>query len=114
MGQARDKRGAMRGAVYRRDVDALDRLLQADDLVDRLQLAGAGVLVLLAERADARDAVARIGAGLRKRGWNGRLGPRRRERCRRRRTAPTASAGASGPPRAGGLLGRWHGWWLRP
>src|SRR4051812_23159603 len=61
----------LRGAVYRKDTDALEMLLGAEDLVDRLQPAGSGVLVPLAERVGAGEAAASVSARLRERGWTG-------------------------------------------
>lgn len=71
MEQARQQRRELRGAVYRTDVPVLTELLAADDLSDRLQLAGAGALALLRENAEAREPATRVSAALRGRAWVG-------------------------------------------
>jgi hypothetical protein len=46
VGSVRGDRGALRDAVYRRDTTALLMLFGTDDMSDRLQVDGSGVLVL--------------------------------------------------------------------
>src|ERR1700692_4252505 len=70
---SKERRSALRAAVYRRDGPAVVHLLRgvgAND--DSLQLAGDGLIPALLERVDRASELARnLVLGLRQRGWDG-------------------------------------------
>jgi Uncharacterised protein family (UPF0158) len=71
VGEQWQERGQLRGAIYRRDRAELLRLLASSASTDRLQLAGAGVLVCLVGDERPSEVARRLSAALRARSWPG-------------------------------------------
>jgi len=71
VGQLWQERRELRGAIYRRDWPALLRLLDCEPRTDQLQLAGAGLLVALADEESWGEVARRLSAALRERRWVG-------------------------------------------
>jgi hypothetical protein len=65
------ERAQLRGAVYRRDRATLLRLLGSETATYRLQLAGEGMLVILAKDRRHGEVARPTSASLRARGWPG-------------------------------------------